>query len=143
MADDAASEPRVYPDAFERVNAFIQQFAVDVDSPLEPLDTHGYAELRCDGLALGLNVDAERGILLMVATIGQLPEEASGELLRYLLELNLLSTGVSSFALDRDSEALLLRVMSPVHSLGYLQFSEMLQSLADVATTMHQHLATG
>lgn len=139
---DAASEPSVYPAAFERVNGLIHQFATVVGAPLTSLDETGYAELRTGDLRLGLNVDSERGALLVVTTVGRLPENAPAKLLRYLLELNLLATGLASFAVDASSDTVLLRAMCPVASVDFPQFSELLQSIADVATTMRQYLAT-
>ena len=130
----------VYRDARERVNAFLERFARAVSADLDGLDEGGFTEVRYGEVVVGINVHADHGILVFLVRMGELPEQPDPALLRGLLELNFLATGVCAFAIDDQRNRLYLRTMRPLEGLSYDEFVSLLQSVATVAESMRKRL---
>ncbi|MDD9944973.1 MAG: CesT family type III secretion system chaperone [Myxococcales bacterium] len=140
--DSPATEQEVpvYRDAVERVNDFIRRFGLAVGVQLDPLDAEGYTEARYSDVALGINVNEEHGILMILARMGDLPDSPDAALLQRLLELNFLATGLCAFAIDEQQRHLVLRTMRPIEPLRYEEFEHLLHSIAGMAQSMHRRL---
>jgi hypothetical protein len=130
----------LYRDSIEMVNAYIRRFGERVSAPLHPLDADGYTDLRHGSVVIGINAYVDRNVLLIVAGMGALPEHDAGALYRKLLELNFLATRACCFAIDERRKRLYLRAMRSLVDLEYDQFVELLETVAQVAATMHAQL---
>ena len=109
---------RVYLDASEMVNDYLQRFGRSVSIELEPLSPDGYTEVRRGSATVGINVLSEHGILLFMSRIMAVPSEGREALYRRLLELNFLVTSDAAFAIDNDASGIVIMVCLGV--LAYL-----------------------
>lgn len=132
----------LYPEASERVNGFLSRFGDAVDTDFDALDETGFSELRYGDLAIGVTVNAERGLLLLLAPLMEVPKEAGADFFRRLLELNFVATGPCALALDADKPHVYLRGIRALQGLSYEEFEVLLQTLATVAVEMRERLRT-
>jgi len=132
---------RVYRDAVEMVNDYLQRFGAEVGVALDPLDADGYTEIRRGSATVGINVLEEHGILLFLSRIMPVPREGREVLYRRLLELNFLVTSDASFAIDKDKDAIYLRALRRLSGLDFEEFEDLLQTMASVADEWDDRLA--
>lgn len=133
---DADREGSIGPDALARVDTYLARFGEAVGAALQPLDDSGYTEVRNGALIVGINVDADRGLLVLLVRMGELPRTPTPELYRTLLEKNFLATGPCAFAIDDAKGTVYLRALRQLSGLDYVEFAELLQSIAHVAGDM-------
>lgn len=122
------------------VNAYLRRFGEAVSTQLDPLDDGGYTDVRYGSLVIGINAVVEHGVLLILARMGPVPEINKQRLYRKLLELNFLATGPCSFAIDDEREAVYLRAMRPLAGLDYVDFADLMESTAAVASRLRGRL---
>lgn len=132
---------RVYRDAVEMVNDYLQRFGKSVGVELDPLDQDGYTDVRRGSATVGINVLNEHGILLFLSRIMVVPREGKEALYRRLLELNFLVTSDASFAIDKDKDAVYLRALRRLSGLDYEEFEDLLHTMASVADEWDDRLA--
>jgi len=132
---------RVYRDAVEMVNDYLQRFGAEVGVALDPLDADGYTEIRRGSATVGINVLEEHGILLFLSRIMPVPRDGREALYRRLLELNFLVTSDASFAIDKDKDAIYLRALRRLSGLDFEEFEDLLQTMASVADEWDDRLA--
>ena len=137
---DRASN-RTYRDATEMVNDYIRRFGSSVGVELDPLDEDGYTDVRRGSATVGINVLGEHGILLFLSRIMPVPREGREAFYRRLLELNFLVTSDASFAIDKDKDAVYLRVLWRLSGLDYEEFEDLLHTMASVADEWDDRLA--
>jgi hypothetical protein len=143
LTDTVAREPAdrgpMYPDALAQVNAYIQRFADAVDAQLPPLDERGQTAIRHGALIIGINASIEHGVLLLLVKMAPLGSRPAA-FYRELLELNFLSTGDCTFAIDAQSDTLYLKAMRSLAGLDYTEFRDLLQTIASVASRMSRRV---
>ena len=132
---------RVFRDAVEMVNDYLQRFGAEVGVALDPLDADGYTEIRRGSATVGINVLEEHGILLFLSRIMPVPRDGREALYRRLLELNFLVTSDASFAIDKDKDAIYLRALRRLSGLDFEEFEDLLQTMASVADEWDDRLA--
>jgi hypothetical protein len=132
---------KVYRDAVEMVNDYLQRFGKSVGVELDPLDQDGYTDVRRGSATVGINVLNEHGILLFLSRIMAVPREGREALYRRLLELNFLVTSDASFAVDKDKDAIYLRALRRLSGLDYEEFEDLLHTMASVADEWDDRLA--
>ena len=82
---------------------------------------------------VGINVVEQKGFILLLAPIMEVPARNQAELYRRLLELNYLATEDGAFAIDRESGRIYLRALRSLESLDFDEFVDMLDTVARVA----------
>lgn len=121
------------------VNSFLERFSQKVSAAtgssmlFGPLDEDGYAGVRRGSATVGINVFAEKGVLLFFSRIMPLPATRRAELMRRLLELNYLATAQAAFAIEKGTQMVCLRASCALQGLDYEEFETMLHSVAAVA----------
>lgn len=129
----------MYPDALDRVNAYIQRFADTVSAQLPTLDERGQTAFRHGSQIIGINVSTEHGVLLLLVKMAAVGSRPAG-FYRELLELNFLATGDCTFAIDAQSDTLYLKAMRGLSGLDYEEFQNLLQAIASVASRMARRI---
>ncbi len=130
----------VYPDPIEMVNDYLRRFGATVGAALDPLDDDGYTDVQHGALLIGINAVVEHGVLLILVRMGRVPATNKQRLYRKLLELNFLSTGACSFAIDERLDWVYLRALRPLQGLDYDEFEALLETAAGVAEKMLRRL---
>lgn len=128
-----AKAGRVYDGALEMVNDYLARFAQVVGVGIDPLDPHGYTEIKRGSAKVGINVLGEHGMLVFLSRIMDVPDPEPDGLFRHLLEANLLSTSDAAFAIDPDRGAIYLRAIRQLAGLDYEEFEDLLHTVAIVA----------
>ena len=82
---------------------------------------------------VGINVVEQKGFILFLAPIMDVPQHHREELYRRLLELNYLTTEDGAFAIDRESGRVYLRALRSLASLDFDEFVDLLDTVARVA----------
>ena len=124
---------RVYRDAEDMVNDYIQRFGEAVGVAFDPLDEDGYTDVRRGSATVGINVLEDHGILLFLSRIMVVPGEGREDFYRRLLELNFLVTSDGAFAIDKERDAVYLRALRRLGGLDYEEFEDLLHTIASVA----------
>lgn len=137
---DRASS-RVYRDAEEMVNDYLDRFGKAVGVDFETLDEDGYSEVRRGSATVGINVLDEHGALLILSRIMEVPATNREQFYRRLLELNFLVTSDGAFAIDKDRNAVYLRALRRLSGLDYEEFEDLLHTIATVADEWDDKLA--
>ncbi len=132
---------KVYADAQEMVNDYLQRFGEAVGVSIDPLDEDGYTDVRRGSATVGINVLMEHGILLFLSRIMEVPKEDKESFYRRLLELNFLVTSDGAFAVDKDRNAVYLRALRRLSGLDYEEFEDLLHTIATVADEWDDRLA--
>ncbi|MDD9933408.1 MAG: CesT family type III secretion system chaperone [Myxococcales bacterium] len=122
--------------AFGLVDEYIERFGDTVAANLDPLDRDGFTDIRHGAVLIGVNVVPKRGVLLLLVRMGELPAQDEARVYRELLELNFLSTGDCTFAIDDRQGAVYLRAMRRLEGLDYTEFEALLLMIAQVAEDM-------
>src|SRR5258708_33511013 len=87
----------------QRVADYIQRFAELIGVPIDPLDKDGYTQVARGSATVGINVVEQKGFILFLAPIMEVPARSREELYRRLLELHYLATEDGALAVDPQS----------------------------------------
>jgi hypothetical protein len=117
----------------KRVAEFIQRFSELIGVSIPPLDADGFTQVSRGSATVGINVVEEKGFLMFLAPIMDVPAQNKEALYRQLLELNYLATEDGAFAIDRQSGRVYLRAMRALDSLDFDEFVDLLDTVARVA----------
>lgn len=124
---------RVYRDAREMADDYIQRFGDRVGVRFAPLDEDGYTDVRRGSATVGINVLEDHGILLVLSRIMDVPKQNREAFFRRLLELNFLVTSDGAFAVDKDRDAVYLRALRRLSGLDYEEFEDIVSTVATLA----------
>ncbi len=97
----------------KRVAEYVQRFSELIGVPIPPLDQDGFTQVSRGSATVGINVVEEKGFLMFLAPIMEVPANNQEALYRQLLELNYLATEDGAFAIDRQSGRVYLRALRP------------------------------
>ena len=117
----------------KRVAEYIQRFSELIGVPIAPLDADGFTQVSRGSATVGINVVEEKGFLMFLAPIMDVPAQNKEALYRQLLELNYLATEDGAFAIDKGSGRIYLRALRSLESLDFDEFVDMLDTVARVA----------
>jgi hypothetical protein len=117
----------------KRVAEYIQRFSELIGVPIPPLDGDGFTQVSRGSATVGINVVEEKGFLMFLAPIMDVPAHNREALYRQLLELNYLATEDSAFSIDRQSGRVYLRALRSLESLDFDEFVDLLDTVARVA----------
>ena len=117
----------------ETVAEYIKRFSELVGVAIEPLDADGYTQVARGSATVGINVIEDRGFIMFLAPIMDVPEKDAAGLYRQLLELNFLATEDGAFAIDKQSNKVYVRAMRSLDSFDFDEFVDMLDTIARVA----------
>jgi hypothetical protein len=117
----------------ERVADYIQRFSELIGVPIEPLDKDGFTQVARGSATVGINVIEQKGFILFLAPIMEVPAQKREELYRQLLELNYLATEDGAFAIDKETGRVYLRALRSLDSFDFDEFVDMLDTIARVA----------
>lgn len=124
---------RVYRDAREMADDYVQRFGERVGVRFAPLDDDGYTDVRRGSATVGINVLEDHGILLVLSRIMDVPKQNREVFFRRLLELNFLVTSDGAFAVDKDRDAVYLRALRRLSGLDYEEFEDIVSTVATLA----------
>ncbi len=117
----------------QRVADYIQRFSELIGVPIEPLDKDGYTQVARGSATVGINVIEQKGFILFLAPIMDVPATRREELYRRLLELNHLATEDGAFSIDHATGRVYLRALRSLDCLDFDEFVDMLDAIARVA----------
>jgi hypothetical protein len=117
----------------QRVADYIQRFSELIGVAIDPLDSDGYTQVARGSATVGINVSEQKGTILFLAPIMDVPEKNREALYRQLLELNYLATEDGAFAIDHGSGRVYLRALRSLDCLDFDEFVDMLDTIARVA----------
>jgi hypothetical protein len=117
----------------KRVAEYIQRFSELIGVPIAPLDQDGFTQVARGSATVGINVVEQKGFILFLAPIMEVPPQNREALYRKLLELNYLATEDGAFAIDKDSGRVYLRALRSLEALDFEEFVDMLDTVARVA----------
>ncbi len=117
----------------KRVAEYIQRFSELIGVPIPQLDQDGFTQVARGSATVGINVVEEKGFLMFLAPIMEVPANNKEALYRQLLELNYLATEDGAFAVDRQSGRVYLRALRSLESLDFDEFVDLLDTVARVA----------
>src|SRR5690348_10925242 len=117
----------------ERVADYIQRFSELIGVPIAPLDGRGFTQVARGSATVGINVIEQKGFILFLAPIMEVPPERREQLYRTLLELNYVATEDGAFAIDRETGRVYLRALRSLDSFDFDEFVDMLDTIARVA----------
>ena len=117
----------------KRVAEYIQRFAELIVVPIDPLDKDGFTQVARGSATVGINVVEQKGFILFLAPIMEVPEKNKEALYRKLLELNYLATEDGAFAIDEETGKVYLRALRSLEALDFEEFVDMLDTVARVA----------
>ncbi len=116
-----------------RVGEYIQRFSELIGVPIDPLDADGFTQVARGSATVGINVVDQKGFILFLAPIMDVPKEKREGFYRKRLELNYVQTEDGAFAIDRESGRIYLRALRALESLDFDEFVDMLDTIARVA----------
>jgi hypothetical protein len=117
----------------KRVAEYIQRFSELIGVAIEPLDEDGFTQVSRGSATVGINIVEQKGFILFLAPIMEVPEKNREALYRRLLELNYLATEDGAFAIDQESGKVYLRALRSLEGLDFEEFVDMLDTVARVA----------
>jgi hypothetical protein len=117
----------------QRVADYIQRFSELIGVPIEPLDKDGFTQVARGSATVGINVIEQKGFILFLAPIMEVPAQKREALYQQLLELNYLATEDGAFAIDKDSGKVFLRALRSLDAFDFDEFVDMLDTIARVA----------
>src|SRR5258706_11882276 len=119
----------------KRVEEYIHRFSEMIGVPIDPLDQEGYTQVARGSATVGINVVEQKGFIMFLAPIMDVPAEEPkrAALYRKLLELNYLATEDGAFAIDSESNKIYLRALRSLEALDFEEFVDMLDTVARVA----------
>lgn len=116
-----------------RIAEYIQRFSELIGVPIAAPDADGFTQISRGSATVGINVVDEKGFLMLLAPIMDVPANNREALYRQLLELNYLATEDGAFAIDRQSGRVYVRALRPLESLDFDEFVDLLDTVARVA----------
>lgn len=116
-----------------RVAEYIQRFSDLIGVQIDPLDQDGFTQVARGSATIGINVIDQKGIILFLAPIMDVPQSRREEFFRQLLELNYLATEDGAFSIDKESNRVYLRALRSLDSFDFDEFVDMLDTIARVA----------
>lgn len=117
----------------QRVADYIQRFSELIGVPIAPLDQDGYTQVARGSATVGINVIEQKGFILFLAPIMDVPPQHREALYRKLLELNYLATEDGAFAIDGQTGKVYLRALRSLDAFDFDEFVDMLDTIARVA----------
>jgi hypothetical protein len=117
----------------KRVAEYIQRFSELIGVAIAPLDEDGFTQVSRGSATVGINVVEQKGFILFLAPIMEVPEKNKEALYRKLLELNYLATEDGAFAIDDETGKVYLRALRSLEALDFEEFVDMLDTVARVA----------
>jgi hypothetical protein len=124
---------QTFTDARQMVNAYLQRFAAQAGTSLEPLDEAGYTQVRKGSASIGVNVLEDHGVLLFLAPVMNVPLTGRETLYRRLLELSFLATSDAAFSIDAQKDEVYIRALRRLSGLDYEEFEDLLETVGKVA----------
>ncbi len=116
-----------------RVADYIQRFSELIGVAIDPLDKDGFTQVARGSATVGINVIEQKGFILFLAPIMDVPEKSREGFYRKLLELNHLATEDGAFSIDKESGKVYLRALRSLDSFDFDEFVDMLDTIARVA----------
>ena len=117
----------------KRVAEYIQRFSELIGVTIAPLDQDGFTQVSRGSATVGINVVEQKGFILFLAPIMEVPEKNREALYHRLLELNYLATEDGAFAIDEATGKVYLRALRSLEALDFEEFVDMLDTVARVA----------
>ncbi len=117
----------------KRVAEYIQRFSELIGVAIAPLDEDGFTQVSRGSATVGINVVEQKGFILFLAPIMEVPDKNKEALYRKLLELNYLATEDGAFAIDEETGKVYLRALRSLEALDFEEFVDMLDTVARVA----------
>lgn len=117
----------------KRIAEYVERFGELIGVAIPPLDADGFTQVSRGSATVGINVVEEKGFLMFLAPIMDVPANNREALYRQLLELNYLATEDGAFAIDRESGRVYLRALRSLESLDFDEFVDLLDAVARVA----------
>ena len=119
----------------KRVAEYIQRFSELIGVEIAPLDEDGFTQVSRGSATVGINVVEQKGFILFLAPIMEVPKDDKKEagLYKRLLELNYLATEDGAFAIDQETGKVYLRALRSLEALDFEEFVDMLDTVARVA----------
>jgi hypothetical protein len=117
----------------KRIAEYVERFGELIGVVIPPLDADGFTQVSRGSATVGINVVEEKGFLMFIAPIMDVPANNREALYRQLLELNYLATEDGAFAIDRESGRVYLRALRSLESLDVDEFVDLLDAVARVA----------
>ena len=117
----------------ERVAEYIQRFSELIGVAIEPLDADGYTQVARGSATVGINVIEQKGFIMFLAPIMEVPAGDPTAFYRQLLELNFLQTEDGAFAIDKQRNRVYLRALRSLDGFDFDEFVDMLDTIARVA----------
>lgn len=133
-----------FPDATSMINAYLARYALRADAvgaeASKELDESGYAEVQRGPVLIGINVLAERGVLMVFAPIMNVPVMGREAFFRHLLELSFITTSDAAFAINTPRDEVVLRCLRRLSALDYEEFEDIVMTVGEVAAKWHDVL---
>lgn len=130
-ADRASGQS--FSDARTMVNSYLARFGERCGAPLRSLDDSGYTEVKRGSASVGINVLEERGVIVFLSPIMEVPIVGRETFYRRLLELSFLATSDAAFAIDAAHEKVYVRALRRLSGLDYEEFEDLLYTVGEVA----------
>jgi hypothetical protein len=122
------------------VAEYIQRFSDLIGVPIDPPDADGFTQVARGSATVGINVMEDKGVILFLAPIMDVPNDKREALYRRLLELNYLATEDGAFAIDKESGRVFLRALRSLEALDFEEFVDILDTVARVADEFDDQL---
>lgn len=129
-----------FADALTMINAYLAKFAqrAALKNPTGPgivpqLDETGYAQVQRGSAAIGVNVLADQGVLMIFSPIMPVPVTGREVFYRKLLELSFVATSDAAFAINASQDEVVVRSLRRLSSLDYEEFEDLLATVGEVA----------
>lgn len=129
-----------FPDAMSMVNVYLARFArraglaSDDGSLVTPqLDEHGYAQVQRGSALIGVNVLEAQGVLMIFSPIMRVPMAGREAFYRKLLELSFVETSDAAFAINKDQDEVVVRILRRLSGLDYEELEDILATVGEVA----------
>jgi hypothetical protein len=116
-----------------RLDALLARFCSAHGLPETRLNDAGYTEVATARSRVRINLIEPHDTVLLLAPIMPAPERGGAPLYRRLLELSFLATGPAAFAVDKKTDQVFLRAMSPLDALDDAGFEAMMLGVGDGA----------
>lgn len=126
------------------INAYLARYSRRADAigaiASGRLDESGFAEVQHRGMIVGVNVLADRGVLMVFAPVMHVPVTGRESFFRRLLELSFITTADAAFAINAPNDEVVLRCLRRLSALDYEEFEDILNTVTDVAVTWQEAL---
>ena len=120
-------------DPIQQINGFIKRFADERDIDLDPLSEEGITTVQRGSATVSIHLLADRGVLLLLSKVMDIPEKDVTPIYRRLLGLSFLATGEAAFAVNEKTDEVYLRCLRQLDGLDYAEFETLVHTVATVA----------